>query len=94
MESTTFSKLSFSNKEVALEENDAIYLFTDGYVDQIGGPGRKTFKTGKFKQVLKEIHHKSMKKQKSLLEKEHEAWRNDIEQIDDIMVMGIVLSFS
>ena len=85
-------EISFTNQEVQFEENDLIYLFTDGYVDQIGGPHRKTFKSKKFKQLLKDIHQKPLKKQKSLLEKEYEAWRSDIEQIDDILIMGIKLS--
>lgn len=85
-------EVSFTNKELQFKENDIIYLFTDGYVDQIGGPHRKTFKSRKFKLLLKDIHQKPLKKQKSLLENEYEAWRSDIEQIDDIMIMGIKLS--
>ena len=85
-------ELSFTNKEIQVQDNDVFYLFTDGYVDQIGGPGRKTFKSRKFKQLLKEIHLKPLKEQKSILEKEHAAWRNKIEQIDDILIMGIKLS--
>ncbi len=87
-------ELSFTNKEMQVQDDDVFYLFTDGYVDQIGGPNRKTFKSGKFKQLLKDIHQKPLKKQKSILEKEHIAWRSDIEQIDDIMIMGVKLSFS
>ena len=80
---------SFSNKELNFKENDIIYLFSDGYVDQIGGPNRKTFRSKKFKQLLINIHQKPMQVQKELLEKEYEEWRHDIEQIDDIIVMGI-----
>jgi len=87
-------EVSFTNKEVAFKENDIIYLFTDGYVDQIGGPQRKTFKSIKLKQLLQDIHKNPLKKQQSLLEKEHEAWRGDVEQIDDIMLLGIKLSNS
>ncbi len=87
-------ELSFTNKEMQVQDDDVFYLFTDGYVDQIGGPKRKTFKSGKFKQLLTDIHQKPLKKQKSILEKEHKAWRSDIEQIDDIMIMGVKLSFS
>ena len=80
---------SFSNKELHFEEDDIIYLFSDGYVDQIGGPNRKTFRSRKFKQLLINIHQKPLPEQKEILEKEYEEWRRDIEQIDDIMVMGI-----
>ena len=80
---------SFNNKELILNENDIIYMFTDGYIDQLGGPNRKTFKSKQFKQLLIDIHQKPLNEQKALLEKEYQAWRRDIEQIDDIMVMGI-----
>jgi len=80
---------SFSNKELRFKENDIIYLFSDGYVDQIGGPDRKTFRSKKFKQLLINIHHKPLHEQKAILGKEYEDWRQDIEQIDDIMMMGI-----
>ena len=80
---------SFKNEELSFEENDVIYLFTDGYVDQLGGPDRKTFKSRRFKQLLIDIHQKSLLEQKQILEQEYEAWRNNVEQIDDILVMGI-----
>ena len=84
--------VSFTNNEVQIEEGDLIYLFSDGYVDQLGGPGRKTYRSRKFKQLLVDIHQKPLEEQKEILEKEHEKWRGDIEQIDDIMVMGIRFS--
>ncbi len=85
-------KLSFSNKEVPFKENDIIYLFTDGYVDQIGGLQRKTFKSVRFKKLLKEISHKPLKEQQSVLREEHEIWRAGQEQIDDILILGVELS--
>ena len=85
-------KVSFSNKEVPFKEKDIIYLFTDGYVDQIGGLQRKTFKSVRFKKLLEEISHKPMKEQKSILREEHEIWRAGQEQIDDILILGVELS--
>ena len=64
-------------------------MFSDGYVDQLGGPDRKTFKSTKFKQLLIYIHQKPMQEQKEILEREYEQWKQGVEQIDDIMVMGI-----
>jgi sigma-B regulation protein RsbU (phosphoserine phosphatase) len=83
---------SFSNKEVPFKENDMIYLFTDGYVDQIGGLDRKTFKSVRFKKLLKEICHRPLKLQQSILREEHEIWRAGREQIDDILILGVELS--
>ena len=85
-------KVSFSNKEVPFKENDMIYLFTDGYVDQIGGLQRKTFKSVRFKKLLKEICRKPLEEQKSILREEHEIWRSGQEQIDDILILGVELS--
>jgi len=80
---------SFKNEELYYKENDMIYMFTDGYVDQLGGTDRKTFKSKKFKQLLMDIHQKPLPEQKDILEQEYEAWRSNVEQIDDIIVMGI-----
>ncbi len=85
-------KLSFNNKEVPFKEHDMIYLFTDGYVDQIGGLQRKTFKSIRFKKLLKEISHKPLNEQKSILREEHEIWRAGQEQIDDILILGVELT--
>lgn len=83
---------SFSNKEVPFKEKDMIYLFTDGYVDQIGGLQRKTFKTIRFKRLLKEISDKPMDEQQFILREEHEIWRAGQEQIDDVLILGVRLS--
>ena len=79
----------FTNKEMELEQNDNIYLFTDGFVDQIGGPKRKTFRTKYLKELLLKIHEKSMREQKSILQTTYDDWKGEIEQIDDILMMGI-----
>ena len=79
----------FSNQEMAFRENDMIYMFSDGYVDQLGGPNRKTYKSNRFKQLLKVIHRKPLEEQKKILQSENESWKNNIEQIDDILIMGV-----
>ncbi len=84
-----YEESSFKNVELIFKENDIIYMFSDGYVDQLGGPDRKTFRSRNFKQLLINIHQKPLYEQKGILEKEYEEWRHGIEQIDDIMVMGI-----
>ena len=79
----------FTNNEIQLKRNDSIYLFSDGYVDQIGGPARKTFRSKYFKELLLDIQDKPMEVQKSVLIEKLEAWQGNIEQIDDILVVGI-----
>jgi sigma-B regulation protein RsbU (phosphoserine phosphatase) len=80
---------SFTEKEIMFEKNDMIYLFTDGYVDQLGGPDRKTLRSKYFKSILMNIHQKPMNEQKAILEKYYEEWKGNIEQIDDILIIGI-----
>jgi phosphoserine phosphatase RsbU/P len=82
----------FTDNEMAFKTDDIIYLFTDGYVDQIGGAERKTFKSTRFKQLLLDIYKLSMNEQMILLERIIEEWRGDIEQIDDILIIGIRLN--
>jgi len=78
----------FNNNVIHLQKNDAVYLFSDGYVDQMGGPQRKTFRSHRFKNLLLEIQDQTMEKQKSILIERMESWRGDVEQIDDILVLG------
>ena len=79
----------FSNQELDLVDGDAIYIFSDGYADQFGGPRGKKLKYKKFRELLIEIQDKSMDEQKEILEHNIEQWRGDIEQVDDILVVGI-----
>ena len=78
----------FNNNIIHLQKNDAVYLFSDGYVDQMGGPHRKTFRSHRFKNLLLEIQDQTMEKQKFILTETMESWRGDVEQIDDILVLG------
>jgi serine phosphatase RsbU (regulator of sigma subunit) len=80
---------SFTNTEIRFEKDDMIYLFSDGYVDQLGGIDRKTFRSENFKKLLILIHNLPLAQQKEELEKKYEEWRGDIDQVDDILIAGI-----
>lgn len=80
---------TFTNQDVQLEKDDCIYLSTDGYADQIGGPKRRSFKSKYLKELLLKIHEKEMKEQHRILDTTIEDWRGEVEQIDDILIMGI-----
>jgi serine phosphatase RsbU (regulator of sigma subunit) len=82
-------KLFFQNQEMVFRKNDMIYMFSDGFVDQLGGPHRKTYKSKRFKQLLREIHQEPLSEQKKILESEYEVWKSNNEQIDDILIMGV-----
>jgi len=79
----------FSNQLVKLQPGDAVYVFSDGFVDQYGGVHRKKFKTRKFKELLLSVQAESMERQKQVLEETFQNWRGDIEQIDDVCVVGV-----
>ncbi|MFY9310409.1 MAG: SpoIIE family protein phosphatase [Bacteroidia bacterium] len=79
----------FANNVIPLRKGDCIYLLTDGYADQFGGPGGKKFKYGRFKDFLLKIYNEPMPKQKELLWKEFMDWKGELEQVDDVLVIGI-----
>jgi serine phosphatase RsbU (regulator of sigma subunit) len=82
----------FTNHVIQLQKNDSAYLFTDGYLDQKGGPVSKTFKSHRFRKLLLDIQHESMEMQKNILMERFESWKGDIEQIDDVLVLGFKVS--
>ncbi len=79
----------FTNHSIDLVKGDSIYLFSDGYVDQLGGPLRKTFRVKKFRKLLVKIKDMDMDTQKQMLLQNLKEWQGDVEQIDDILVMGV-----
>jgi len=80
---------SFTNNEIELQKGDALYTFSDGYVDQFGGPRDKKFMVGRFKKMLLAIQDKTMEEQRQHLNETIERWMADYEQIDDIIVIGV-----
>ncbi len=81
--------LSFTNTEYQLQEEDVIYLFSDGYTDQFGGVDAKKFKFRRFRHLLLSIHQLPMNIQKDRLIEAYNEWRNGFEQVDDILIIGI-----
>ena len=81
----------FETNNIQIQKGDSIYLFSDGYMDQDGGPKGKRLMSKNFKKELIEIREKTMPEQEKYLKKFMENWRGDKEQIDDILVMGIRL---
>jgi sigma-B regulation protein RsbU (phosphoserine phosphatase) len=79
---------TFTNHRFELEKGDCVYLFTDGYADQFGGPAGKKFKYKQFHELLTDIHQYPMKEQIQILDARHDAWRGKLEQVDDILVIG------
>ncbi len=83
-----FSK-SFTNNEFQLKSDDQLYMFSDGYADQFGGPRGKKLRYKQFKNILVENCHLPMNIQKEILNNTHDKWRGSLDQIDDILVFGL-----
>ncbi len=81
----------FSTIAVEFRKGDCIYMFSDGYADQFGGPEGKKFKSLNFRELLFEISPLSMDEQKVRLNETIENWKGINEQVDDILVIGIRL---
>jgi tetratricopeptide (TPR) repeat protein len=82
---------AFSTHSLQLKKGDAIYLFTDGYADQFGGPQGKKFKYKQLQQLLIDNEQLTMEQQAKVLNTTLETWRGNEEQVDDILVIGIRL---
>ncbi|HBX49900.1 MAG: hypothetical protein A2275_10255 [Bacteroidetes bacterium RIFOXYA12_FULL_35_11] len=79
----------YSSNFIDLQKGDIIYMFTDGYADQFGGSDNKKLNKTNFKNILTNIHGYKMDYQKFILEKKHNEWKGQLEQIDDILVIGL-----
>ena len=80
---------SFDTFTLNYQKNDSIYLFTDGYPDQFGGPKGKKFKYKPFEDLLLTNNALSLDVQKEKLNQTFEAWKGSLEQVDDVCVVGI-----
>jgi tetratricopeptide (TPR) repeat protein len=79
----------FNTNKLSLNKGDILYLFTDGYADQFGGPKGKKFKYKQLQEKLLAISHQPMEKQKQELETVLEQWKGNLEQVDDVLIIGI-----
>jgi serine phosphatase RsbU (regulator of sigma subunit) len=86
----------FTNHSVDLKYNDTLYLFSDGFPDQFGGPneqarkqGGKKYKSKPFKKFLLEINNTPIKMQQEQLEKEFYDWKGNLNQVDDVCIIGV-----
>lgn len=79
----------FSTHILNLQKGDTLYLFTDGYADQFGGPQGKKFKYKKLHDLIFANISKPMEEQKTILKNILDEWKGNLEQVDDILVIGI-----
>ncbi len=79
----------YEQTKFGLEANDVVYLSSDGYPDQFGGPHGKKFMAKNMKQFLKEIMHLPVAEQSQLINQKINAWKGNLEQVDDLLVIGL-----
>lgn len=82
----------FTSQSFALKKGDNVYLFTDGYADQFGGPAGKKFMYKPFQELLVSVSDKSPAEQQEILTKTFTEWQGENEQVDDVLVMGFRIS--
>jgi serine phosphatase RsbU (regulator of sigma subunit) len=81
----------FTNQEIEIKKGDYLYIFSDGYADQFGGPKGRKFMYKPFQDLLLRNHLKPMELQMEILDNTFEKWKNDREQVDDVLVIGMHL---
>ncbi|MDG1477323.1 MAG: tetratricopeptide repeat protein [Vicingaceae bacterium] len=87
-------KKSFTTNTVKLQKSDTIYLFTDGFADQFGGVKGKKMMMKPFKKFLLSITNKTMPEQRTAIKSHFKSWKGNLEQVDDVCVMGVRFNLS
>ncbi|MCE3228166.1 MAG: stage sporulation protein [Bacteroidetes bacterium] len=82
-------KSNFDNNTLKMEKGDQVFVFSDGYADQFGGPRGKKFMVGNFRKLLTEISTLDPAEQKQRLDTTLTTWQGDQEQVDDVLVIGV-----
>lgn len=83
------SEKPFTNNTIELLKEDTLYMFTDGFPDQFGGERGKKYKSINFKKLILSITSLGMKEQEEALQIEFDSWKKDLEQIDDVCIVGV-----
>jgi serine phosphatase RsbU (regulator of sigma subunit)/streptogramin lyase len=79
----------FATHDIQLEKEDIIYIFSDGYLDQFGGPKGKKYMSTRLSELILSVSSKTMDEQKELLQKSFEDWKGTLEQVDDVCMIGV-----
>jgi serine phosphatase RsbU (regulator of sigma subunit) len=80
---------SFTNFKIRIRKGDTVYLSSDGFIDQFGGPEGAKYKKANLKKLLSEINNRPMSEQCEILEAEFTKWKGTTSQIDDVTILGV-----
>ncbi|MCB0477420.1 MAG: tetratricopeptide repeat protein [Crocinitomicaceae bacterium] len=86
------SNEEFKSNTIHLQPGDGIFVFSDGLADQFGGKRGKKFKYQQFREILLENFDKDMSEQRELIDQKFESWKGELEQVDDICVIGVKIN--
>ena len=81
--------ISFTQQEIDLQAGDVVYTLTDGFPDQFGGANGKKFKYKQLQDLLLSIANEPMETQRQKLNDVFDNWKGDLEQIDDVCLIGV-----
>lgn len=87
-------QMSFNTYKMDVEKDDMLYLYTDGYADQFGGESGKKFKYRQLNQLLMELSQQPVRQQSEKLLETFLAWKNKLDQVDDVLIVGIKIEFN
>jgi len=79
----------FTTHKLTLKKGDMLYIFSDGVQDQFGGPRGKKFGPKRLRNLLESVYEKSVAEQEKLVEQAIEDWKGELEQVDDIVLIGL-----
>ncbi len=80
---------TFTNYVIPVTRGYTMYIFSDGYNDQFGGPEGTKYKMANFRNLLKQIYYRPMIEQRNILEAEFQKWKGSADQVDDITIIGV-----
>jgi serine phosphatase RsbU (regulator of sigma subunit) len=83
-----FDQQEYISYDIPIQSGDTLYIFSDGYADQFGGPQGKKFKLARLKQLLTDFHKSEMESQKERYYNAYIEWQNNHEQVDDVLLIG------
>ncbi|HOK99856.1 MAG TPA: SpoIIE family protein phosphatase [Bacteroidales bacterium] len=84
-----YCETPFTNHTYSFEHGDMLYLFSDGYADQFGGPHDQKFRTKRFQELCKKVYHLPTAEQRAIFERTIDEWMGYRDQVDDISIIGI-----
>lgn len=81
----------FKKYSIDVQKGDRLYLYTDGFADQFGGPKKKKFKYKQLNEILLLNCMKPMSEQREILKETFNSWKGELEQVDDVCIIGLCL---